>query len=88
MPWQVKRISNNRERAADSTRKALENACEDGKNNERGCKSAATAVESALQAFSNLNGHMIEIVASGDISAEGKGYLTISLQTIDQDVIV
>ena len=87
MSWQVKRISSNQERAAESVRKALEKVANEDKKG-RGHRSAATAVEQALQAFGNINGQLIEIVVSGSISGSGEGYLTISLQTIDPDVMV
>jgi hypothetical protein len=88
MGWQIKRISSNKERAGESIRKALESAAHADKNGGRGYGSVASAVETALQAFGSINGYSVEIVTAGDISADGKGYLTISLVTIDQDVIV
>lgn len=88
MAWSLKRISNNKERAAQSIREALEEARRDDMTKGRGHGATASAVEAALQAFGSINGYSIEITTNGDISVDGKGYLTISLSTIDQDVLV
>lgn len=86
MAWSLKRISNNKERAAQSIREALEEVRQNSHG--RGHGATASAIEAALQAFGNVNGLAIEITTNGDISVDGKGYLTISLTTIDPEVMV
>ena len=86
MGWQVRKISSNKERAAEAVRLALDIASESKTG--RGYGSVANAVEAAIQAFGNLNGYSLEIATVGEISIDGKGSLQITMQTIDQDVIV
>lgn len=88
MSWQVKRISNSKDRVSDAIRRALEEAALADKSGGHGYRAAATAVEQCIQAFVNINGHSIEVETNGDIQANGSGYLTISVRTIDRDVIV
>lgn len=88
MSWSVRKIATNNERAGQAVREDLEAARHSDDNGGRGYGAAATAVEQALQAFGNINGYSIDVETSGDISADGRGYLTISLHTIDPGVIV
>lgn len=88
MPWKIEKISNNRDRIAQAVRDELENARQADKETGRGYGATASAVESALQAFGDINGHQVEIKTCGDIKAGGEGYLTITIRTIGQDVIV
>ena len=89
MGWQVRKISSSKERAAEAVRAALDVAADSDKPKKgRGYGSVANAVEAAIQAFGNINGYSLEIATIGEISVDGKGSLQITMQTIDQDVIV
>lgn len=88
MAWHVKRISNSKDRVSEAVRRALEDAALADKSGGQVYRTVATAVEQSIQAFVNINGHSIEVETSGDIQANGSGYLTISVRTIDRDVIV
>lgn len=88
MGWQVRKISGNKERAAAAVREALDAASAIDKQKSRGHGAVANAVEAAIQAFGNVNGYSLEIATVGEISVDGKGSLQITMQTIDQDVIV
>lgn len=88
MAWKLKRIGMNKDRVALSVREGLETSgkADDGRG--RGYGATASAIESALQAFGSVNGQAIEVETAGDISVDGRGYLTISMRTIDPDVMV
>lgn len=88
MPWSIKKIATNGERAGQAVRGDLEAARLADTDGGKGYGAAATATEQALQAFGNINGFAIEVETAGDIATDGRGYLTISLRTIDPGVMV
>lgn len=88
MGWVIKKIGSNKERLALAIRESLTAQSKADKEGGRGYGSAATAIEQALQAFGNVNGYLLQVDASGCIAADGKGILTLTIHTLDQDVIV